>query len=176
MRRKVSVMEVAVISREHVVRNTVRRYLRNGYAEWIDDAVQDVLIKALEKINYYFSSEGSLDSWLYTMAKNHCLDLMRKNCNKVTLRAGLDDVKGLIDTPSFYEEFHAERRVLRECLDRLQYKDRLILSLRFYFGYRGPEIAKIMEIPRNQVAVMMQRAKDRLRKNMVNTLNDRRRI
>ncbi|AZK47970.1 RNA polymerase sigma factor [Paenibacillus lentus] len=42
-----------------------------------EDAVQDILVKAFEKIEL-FEPNGSFSSWLYKIAHHHCLNLLRK--------------------------------------------------------------------------------------------------
>ena len=50
MKRMLSVPEKAVLSRMGVIKSAVKRYLGNDYADYVDDAVQDILCKALERI------------------------------------------------------------------------------------------------------------------------------
>ena len=45
--------------------------------EEAEDAVQDVLIKAYEKLSLYAYSQ-SFSAWLYKIAYHHCLNLLRK--------------------------------------------------------------------------------------------------
>ena len=165
--KTVGVMEKAILSREAVVKSAVKRYLGNDYSEWVDDAVQDVLCKALERASSYSSKMGSLDSWLYTISRNYCFDLMEKRSNNLKMRVELDDIDGLIDTPSFCEEFKKDRKLMRKALRRLHSKERLILTLKFYFDYSGKEIAQLMDLPMKHVAVHLQRAKDRLKRIIV---------
>jgi DNA-directed RNA polymerase specialized sigma24 family protein len=95
MKRLLSVSEKAVLSREGVIKSAVKRYLGNDYSEYVDDAVQDILCKALERISSYSSKMGSMDSWLYTISKNYCFDLMEKRSNNLKWRVQLEDVDGL---------------------------------------------------------------------------------
>lgn len=167
MKRMFSVSEKAVLSPEDVIKSAVKRYLGNDYSEYVNDAVQDILCKALERIYSYSSKMGSMESWLYTITKNYCYVLMEKRSKNLKWRVHLDDVDGLLDTRDFCDEFRAERKLLRKALERLHSKDRTILTLRFYFGYSGGEIAQVMDLPEKHVAVHMQRAKDRLRRIIV---------
>lgn len=164
MKRKLSDSENAVLSREGIVKTAVRRYLGKDYSEYVDDAVQDILCKALEKISSYSSKIGLLDSWLHTISKNHCFDLMEKKSNNLKWRVQLGDDHRLIDNADFYEEFPTDRKLLRKALQRLHAKDKTILTMRFYFGCSGCEIAQLMDIPVKHVAVHIQRAKDRLKR------------
>lgn len=45
--------------------------------EEAEDAAQDIFIRGLEHINH-FSQPVSLPAWLYKIAHNHCLDLLKK--------------------------------------------------------------------------------------------------
>ena len=167
MKRMLSVPEKAVLSRMGVIKSAVKRYLGNDYADYVDDAVQDILCKALERITSYSIKVGSMESWLYTIAKNYCFDLMEKRSNNLKWRVQLEDIDGLLDTRDFYHEFYTDRKLLRQALQRLQSKDRTMLTLRYYFGYSGCEIAQMMDIPVKHVAVHMQRAKDRLKRILI---------
>ena len=48
-----------------------------GNRQEAEDAVQDILIRAFEKIEGY-EPTGSFSSWLYRIAHYHCLNLLRK--------------------------------------------------------------------------------------------------
>lgn len=167
MRRVFSNMEKDVLMREAVVRSAVNRYFGRAYFDWADDAVQDVLCKALENIHKYSPQLGTMDSWLFTMARNYCIDFMEKKINNLSIRVQSDEVEDLLHTDTFRDEFRHETRLLREGIKRLQPKDRILLTLRFYFDYSGPEIAKLTGIPYKQLAVHIQRAKDRLKRILV---------
>lgn len=45
--------------------------------EEAEDAVQDIMLKVFEKVRYY-QPKGSFTSWLYKVAYNHCLNLLRR--------------------------------------------------------------------------------------------------
>ncbi|MEC0333182.1 RNA polymerase sigma factor [Paenibacillus macerans] len=48
-----------------------------GNRQEAEDAVQDILVKAFEKIDMYEPTD-SFSSWLYRIAHYHCLNLLRK--------------------------------------------------------------------------------------------------
>jgi RNA polymerase sigma factor (sigma-70 family) len=167
MRRELSVIENEVLMREAVVRSAVKRYFGKEYFHWVDDAVQDVLCKALENVHQYSPLLGKMDSWLFAMAKNYCFDFMDKKSNNISIRIQCDEVEDILEASAFREEFRFEIKLLRNALKKIQPKDRMLLTLRFYFDYSGPEIAKLTGIPYKQLAVHMQRAKDRLKRRII---------
>lgn len=43
------------------------------------DATQDVFLAAFANLCHYWSSRGAFSTWLYTIARNRCLNLIRRN-------------------------------------------------------------------------------------------------
>jgi RNA polymerase sigma factor (sigma-70 family) len=60
-------------------------------------------------------------------------------------------------------EIKALRRVIKHALAQLSERDRTMLMMRYYMDCSGREIATFLEIPENQVASYMIRAKNRLK-------------
>ena len=75
------------VYRRHAGRlyNVVRRML--GSAEEAEDLVQEVFLQAHRKLGS-FRGDSSLGTWLYRLAMNHCLDVLR---NRQTKMAHLTD-------------------------------------------------------------------------------------
>lgn len=166
-RRMMETMEQAVLNNEAMVRKAAKKYLTKGYEYWLDDVVQDVLMKAWSRISQFDEKLGNLSSWMYTMTRNHCFDLMERKGNSLSIRVGTDDLKNLSDSPSFSDEYGVDSKTLRKALERVGERDRIVLTLKYYFGYSGKEIAVLMDIPEKNIGMTVMRAKDRLKRILV---------
>ena len=160
-------MEQAVLNNEAMVRKAAKKYLTKGYEYWLDDVVQDVLMKAWSRSSQYEEKLGNLSSWMYSMTRNHCFDLMERKGNSLSIRVGTDDLKNLSDSPSFSDEYGVDSKTLRKALERVGERDRIVLTLKYYFGYSGKEIAVLMDIPEKNIGMTVMRAKDRLKRILV---------
>jgi RNA polymerase sigma-70 factor (ECF subfamily) len=166
-RRMMETMEQAVLNNEAMVRMTAKKFLAKGYEYWLDDVVQDVILKAWTRIGQYNEGIGTLSSWMYTMTRNHCFDLMERKGNSLSIRVGTDDLKNLSDSTSFSDEYGVDSKTLRKALERVGERDRIVLTLKYYFGYSGKEIAVLMNIPETNIGMTVMRAKDRLKRILV---------
>jgi RNA polymerase sigma factor (sigma-70 family) len=102
----------------------------------VDDAVQETLIRALERLHQCRSDEG-FPAWLTRIAQNVCRDL-RKSAwrSRVTLSDGPEP------QPSVHD--HADGLALRRALSVLPDERRMVLVLRFVYGYTLGEIGALL--------------------------------
>lgn len=118
-----------------------------------EDICQSVFLKLLEKDVVLLPSKEK--AWLLTCAanacKNHLASFWKKNVQE------LDDTL-TFDTP--------EEQDLWQQLLALSPKDRALLHLYYYEGYSQEEIAGILRITRTAVQTRMQRARQKLRKEL----------
>lgn len=118
-----------------------------------EDICQSVFLKLLEKDVVLLPSKEK--AWLLTCAanacKNHLASFWKKNVQE------LDDTL-TFDTP--------EEQDLWQQLLALSPKDRALIHLYYYEGYSQEEIAKILSISRTAVQSRMQRARQKLRKEL----------
>jgi RNA polymerase sigma-70 factor (ECF subfamily) len=151
-----------LMSYQRMIFSTAKKYLGKQYASWALDITQDVLLKACKNGDHYNPSKGSLSNWLYTMTKNACFDLMNKKVNKSVL---LTNEEYIISSNESDERLcsNSMKSTIRIALNELQYRDRTILIMRFYFNCSVREIAEFLEIPEKNMASYMKRAKERLK-------------
>lgn len=118
-----------------------------------EDICQSVFLKLLEKDVTLLP--GKEKAWFLTCAanacKNHLASFWKKNVQE------LDDTL-TFDTP--------EEKDLWQQLLALSPKDRALLHLYYYEGYSQEEIAGILRITRTAVQTRMQRARQKLRKEL----------
>ena len=143
--------------------------------ETADDLAQEIFIKAYQALpRFRFQSEFS--TWLYQIAINHIRDHLRKHKKeKNDLR--LDEIPEISGEEKEASEQLANRqaeeyrkRLLREKLEEMPEKYRLILSLRDIQGLSYEEISKMLKLSAGTVDSRLHRARRLLRKKLAQAL------
>ena len=136
-------------------------------AEDAEEAAQDALLALWRGIDR-FRQESSLSTWIYRLASNACIDLMRRK-KKGAGSVSLDDEELFVDAvdpaPQPHEE--AERRetqrLLQEGLLSLPAEYRSILLLREIEGLSYSEISAALDLELGTVKSRISRGRTLLR-------------
>jgi RNA polymerase sigma-70 factor (ECF subfamily) len=131
-------------------------YYLLGSREEAEDAVQDIFLKALEHIRR-FSPRVSFSAWLYTIARNHCTDLLKKRNRSYKLFM-------------LYKKQQAEpdgsalglTEQVQGLLARLNGGERQILLLRALENYSYEQIGSILEMNPARVRKKYERLRKKL--------------
>jgi RNA polymerase sigma-70 factor (ECF subfamily) len=147
------------------------RYQRPIYnaAFWIlhsaDDArdiAQDVFLKVAERLDE-FDSQRRFFSWIYRIAVNEALNLLRRNGHE----EWLDDEIDLPGADSADPESRASEAERSQCIHRallkLSANDRTVLTLRHFSDCSYQEIAEILKVDEKTVKSRLFDARHRLR-------------
>lgn len=144
------------------------KYLQN--TELTQDAVMDIFTLLVEKVRHY--EIQNFNSWLYSVAKNHCLLALRKekNINFVNIESAFvenQDVFTLIDKPQTQEEIDA----LEYCVKTLSDDQRMSIQL-FYFDEKSyADIVEVTGYELTKVKSYIQNGKRNLKNCMTKVLN-----
>lgn len=130
-----------------------------------EDATSEVFLKLREKLGQY-DSIRPFTTWLYTVAANHCWDVLRRRRIRQDLET--EDVEELPlahPDPGQLERLVEERSGLevRAALVALPSRARMALVLRYYADMSYEEIAESLGVRRAFVGVLLLRARHRLR-------------
>ncbi len=151
----------------------VRKYQNRIYSHCVSmlsdfslaqDAVQEVFIKAYQSLNK-FRAQSTFYTWLYRIASNHCLDILRKKSrNKSESWESLLEKKGEkiheLLTAEKPEKSRSERRELIESvLAQLNPDYRVILVLREIDGLSYDEISQTLNCSLDAVKARLKRAR-----------------
>lgn len=143
------------------IRKVAYHYLGSHYRFWIDDIVQDVIIKLIYKNEKTHSTFDFSDSFIYTVTKNYCFDFMAKKVNNVKCTVPFE---GNFDSVcSAYLQDEIDYKLLRKAILRLNERDQKLIKLKYFFGCNTAEIAEFMHIPQNSLGVYLQRARQNLK-------------
>lgn len=121
-----------------------------------DDIVQTTFIK-LWKLPEFPEKSNEREAWLFTVAKNACMDHFRSHRRLSQLRSDFTE-----STPS-HAVNGAEQREAWELLDDLSPEERSVVYLHIKMGYNYKEIGALIGLAENAVRVKAFRAFKRLR-------------
>ncbi len=133
-----------------------------GSAEEAEDAVQDVFCRVLAADTI----PESFRAWIYRIARNRCLDLLRGRARRRDDQLLPSEVQVAEDLTG-----HLTRLVRKELHSRLRHlvaglpaSQREILRLRYVEGLSRREIAEVLEIPESIVKSRLFEGLERLRR------------
>jgi RNA polymerase sigma-70 factor (ECF subfamily) len=124
-----------------------------------------------------WDQRSSLKTWMYTIARNHCVDATRKRRHRKTESLDqasdpegappIERVPGPGDArPDLRREQAALRRAISEGVAQLPEAQREVFVLREYAGARFGEIAEMTGVSENTVKSRMRYALEHLRRHL----------
>lgn len=148
-----------------------------GHQNAAEDAMQEVFLKVVRSAKSW-EKQAKFTTWLYTIARNHCIDAIRKASYRKT--ASLDqtfneseDEGGstlgdrVSDEQSIAPDRGAEslrlRERLAEAVASLSEEQREVFVMREYSGMPFKDIAAVVKVPENTVKSRMRYALEHLR-------------
>jgi len=143
-----------------------------GDLEQARDVVQDTFLKLYkqdpEKVR------KKVKSWLFTVCRNHCYDLIKRN--RRTSNLGEDEISYIAsndDNPfqviSFFEgreEINEKINILYSLIEELPSRQREVMRLKFQANLSYKEIAETIGISSSNVGFVMHSALKKLREDM----------
>jgi RNA polymerase sigma-70 factor (ECF subfamily) len=140
-----------------------------GDTDLAEDATEEAFIRAWVNLATYRPT-GSLRNWLYRIAINAALDMLRRKTEET-----LEDEEVLImpDQEASPETALIEKEqveMLQQAMKSLPEASRAVLVLREYGGLSYQEIASVLEVPVGTVMSRLNYARNRLREILSGTL------
>jgi RNA polymerase sigma-70 factor (ECF subfamily) len=151
-----------------MVHNTVLGFVQNETEA--EDLTQEVFVKVYESIGG-FKEEAKLSTWLYRIAVNKAMELLRKK--KAKKRFGFvqslfgNNQEVLHDPPDFYHPgIRAEQKEnaasLFQAIKVLPENQRVAFTLNKLEGLSYQEVAEVMNLSLSSVESLIHRAKTKL--------------
>ena len=125
----------------------------------------DIFIKVRQKLGQYDSSRP-FGAWLYTVAANHCWDLLRRRRVRQDLETGeIENMRLEHPDPGQLVQLieHRTSKQVRRALVELPVRARMALVLRYYAEMSYDDIAATLGVRRAFVGVVLLRARHQLR-------------
>ena len=146
---------------EHALLGLACSLLGGGEAP-AQDAVQNAWLRVI-RYGASFKGKCSFKTWVYRITINECRRLHQKRGNDRATQPIPKNCPG--DAPPDAEAMAAERNhVLREALDRLNPRKRLVLLLCYHEGMRHEQAAQILGIPTGTLKSRLNAALGELRR------------
>ena len=150
-------------------------YEKVGDQELAKDLTIEALGKAFKKLHMY-TPDYTFSTWLYTVARNNCIDYLRKHklptisINKMMLdedgKRNTFDLKSNDPNPENVMIKKQRIAILRQIVDQLKPKYRDLVKLRYFKELSYDEIATLLEIPLGTVKAQLHRSREQLFKIM----------
>ena len=150
-------------------------YEKVGDQELAKDLTIESLGKAFKKLHLYTPSYA-FSTWLYTVARNHCIDYLRKNkLPTISIDKMMIDEDGKRNTfdliskdlnPEMMMEKKQRIAILRQIVDQLKPKYRDLVKLRYFKELSYEEIAETLDVPLGTVKAQLHRSREQLFKIM----------
>lgn len=148
----------------------VRRYARPIHrycarmrgSEAAPDLVQEVFVKMVRRIHSW-DGRASFKSWLFTVARNACVDAQRKARHRKTEPLDETSVASHVSTPERETERKRLRSALSRAVDALPEAQREVFLLREEAGLSFKEIAELMGTSENTSKSRMRYAMQALK-------------
>ncbi|MHC1691312.1 MAG: sigma-70 family RNA polymerase sigma factor [Bacteroidales bacterium] len=171
-----SLVEQALQKREEAYSAIVSRY-QERVTKYIlllvsnNDDAKDISQETFEKafgMLHSYDSQYAFSTWLFTIAKNCCIDFLRKqrlNVRSIETMTNSDDPGGRSSSvPSPEENFIFEQEIdkLKRHIEKLPELYREVAELRFLHEYAYEEIAKELNLPLGTIKTRIRRAKEHL--------------
>ncbi len=131
------------------------------------EVAQETFLRAYQHLERYDETRP-FDLWVLTIARNLCLDLLRRR-NKVKTEDVADHTHALPSQEPSLEEgaiARQERRSLEEAMATLSVGDREVLALYYVQKRTTKEIAEVMNVAPGTIMARLFRAREKLRLRM----------
>lgn len=130
-----------------------------------EDLLQRVFVKVIEALPRYQDRGLPFGAWLFRIARNVVIDFVRarQDADPLTVVADHPDETS---QPATVIEQEADRRLIRDALDRLTPEQRDVLVYRFFAGLDAREIGALMGKREGTVRALQFRGLATLRRHL----------
>ena len=132
-----------------------------------EDAAQEIFFKAYQALKN-FRGQSAFSTWLYRIASNHCLDLLRKRQREHTeswealIEESGEQLHELLTASQDPKAILADTELVQRALTQLSPDYRLILTLREIEGLSYEELAEALHCSLDAIKARLRRARQEL--------------
>lgn len=143
-------------------------FIRNMVKDNAEDLFQDVMLKVYRNLDKY-NPLYSFNSWIYSIARNHCLNFInKKRLPAQSLESGDESQHGAKENNSpEVESINKElTQKIENVLNTFSEENRQVAFLYFYEELKNREIAQIMDVPTGTVKSRLHKIREILKKDL----------
>ncbi len=126
-----------------------------------EDVTAQAFERAYRKRRSYRPGRGSMDAWVFGIARNAALDELRKRKRSAALVADPEDTGS--PSPEDQAELALRRETVRAALASLDGQERDLIALKFAGGLSNGEIARVLGTSESNVGTRLHRTITKLR-------------
>lgn len=135
------------------------RFFRNKVTTGVDDLIQATLLTCVERRDR-FPEGWSFRTFLFVVARDQLYMQYRKlNRKSIEIDPSVTSVVDLNPSPSAIAAKHDEQRIILEALRRIPIDLQIALELHYWEGMKGPELARVLDIPEGTVRSRLRRGR-----------------
>jgi RNA polymerase sigma factor (sigma-70 family) len=128
-----------------------------------EDAAQEIFVKAFRFIQG-FQERSKFSTWLYRIAYNHCISVIRKNVKVIDLVDELPDEEGDEEDLNGIDLLSGEerKRYLQMALEALPETDAVVINLFYYDELSLEEIAEVTGLSSSNIRIKLHRSRKKM--------------
>ncbi len=141
------------------VLNLCRRKL--GREAEAEEAAQDVFASVWKNARHWQAGQAKVTTWLYRVADNRCIDILRRRKPDVALDEAGDPADDKIDIERA-QQAADQNRLIRKALSQLSQDQQQAIELVYYREMAQREAAEMMNISLPALESVLRRARQKL--------------
>lgn len=130
-----------------------------------EDIVQETFLRSFRQIDQY-ESRASFSTWIYRIAANCCLDLLRTRSRRHETEEPLPGLASAAPTPDRVALASETRSAIGVALGRLTEQERIAFLLRHYEGRSIHEVSLVLDISETAAKNSIFRAVRKMRQSL----------
>ena len=148
-----------------------------GDSALAEDAAQEIFFKVYQALPA-FRGQSAFSTWLYRIASNHCLDLLRKRQRERTeswealVEESGEQLHELLTASQDPKAILADTELVQRALAQLSPEYRLILTLREVEGLSYKELAGTLHCSLDAVKARLRRSRQELLEHLRHFLSE----
>lgn len=128
-----------------------------------EDALQDIYVTIWRKATLYDREKASPITWLATVARNRCIDRLRRKGIKTAPIADAESIHDEADSAYEVVERAEDASRLAHCLDELEDRQKAVIKSAFMDGFTYSQLAERTNVPLATMKSWIRRGLLRLR-------------
>ena len=130
---------------------------------FVEELVQDVMVKIWNKADTFDPTKSKVSTWLFTIARNCRIDLLRKKTNQPLIVVAEDVWSEEIEEGPLHDlQVKRTQQMMQEKLKELSFDQMTVISKAYFEGLSHGQIAEDLNIPVGTVKSRIRLALNKL--------------